>query len=57
MSKKEIGLSKLFKKYLSVRSNKRVKDYLKNFLPEIVYRTMRLEDEPVTRRQVSIWLR
>lgn len=57
MSKKEVGLSKLFKKYLSVCSNRRVRDYLKNFLPEIVYRTMRLEDESVTRKQVSIWLR
>jgi len=27
--------------------------YLKAFLPEMIYRTMRLENEPVTRKMVS----
>jgi len=31
--------------------------YLKSFLPEMIYRTMRLENEPVSRKMISSLLK
>lgn len=51
-------LSQTYQKYLgSKRKKKSLSAYLKGFLPEMIFRTMKLEDEPVTRKMVSSLLK
>jgi hypothetical protein len=46
----------LVKSFLKYRTNKKKKDVLgffRTLIPEIIYRTTKLEGEPVTRRMIS----
>lgn len=43
-----------YKKYRKAgKGRKRALDFLRSFMPEIIFRTTRLEDEPVTRKMVK----
>ncbi|MHB8362662.1 MAG: hypothetical protein ACYDBX_03530 [Patescibacteria group bacterium] len=56
MSKEEN--KKLIKLYQEYRQRKILKEevltFSRNFMPEMIYRTTKLEGEPVTRRMVSL---
>jgi hypothetical protein len=56
MSKEEN--KKLTKLYQEYRQRKILKEevlkFSRNFMPEMIYRTTKLEGEPVTRRMVSL---
>lgn len=51
--RKNKGLVKAFKKYQEHYLNVGKKPDITKFLPEIVYRTMRLEGEKITRKQAQ----
>lgn len=50
---KNQGLVQVFKRYSKRYLSMGKKLNLKKFLPEIVYRTMRLEGEQITRKEVQ----
>ena len=43
---------KIYKKYLSNKKKNSALDFFKSFMPEMIYRTMKLEGEPSTRRRI-----
>lgn len=48
---------KSYKKYLTLKPKKStVVDFWRQFTPEMVFRTMKLEGEPVTRKNIFSWL-
>lgn len=51
--RKNKGLLKAFKRYQERYLNVGKKPDITRFLPEIVYRTMRLEGEKITRKQAQ----
>lgn len=54
ITKKQTKLQKSYKKfYLSGKSKRNLLDFLKFSMPEIVFRTTKLEGERATRRMVS----
>jgi hypothetical protein len=50
---KDKGLVNAFQRYQKRYLSAGKKLNLKKFLPEIVYRTMRLEGEPITRKEAQ----
>jgi len=55
MSKRDkIKLVKAYSKYRSFkRSKSSVLKFFRSFIPEIIFRTTKLEGEPVTRKMIS----
>lgn len=54
MSKREqTKLVKSYKKYRTTKNKKGVLDLFRAFMPEIIFRTTKLEGERVTRKKVS----
>ncbi|MBI4029072.1 MAG: hypothetical protein HY376_01780 [Candidatus Blackburnbacteria bacterium] len=51
--RKDKGLLSAFKRYQKRYASVGKKPNIKKFLPEIVYRTMRLEGEKITKRQAQ----
>ncbi|MDO8498273.1 MAG: hypothetical protein Q7S44_00570 [bacterium] len=54
---KEKGLVKAFKRYRKRYLSVGKKPDIKQFLPEVVYRTMRLEGEKITKKQAQALFR
>lgn len=54
---KDKGLTKAFKRYQKRYLNMGKKPDVKKFLPEILFRTMRLEGEKTTRKQARALFR
>lgn len=42
-----------YKKYRTAKKKKGVLDFFRDFMPEIIFRTTKLEGEPITRKKVS----
>lgn len=54
MTKQQEKLTKAYKKYRTAGVNtKGILGFLRSFIPEMVFRTTRLEGEKVSRRNVS----
>jgi len=54
MSKNQkIKLSKLYKKYAATQKRKTLVGFLTSFMPEVIFRTTRLEGEKVSRNSVK----
>lgn len=53
MGKREqTRLIKSHKKYLTTKNKKNVLDFFRAFMPEIIFRTTKLEGEPITLKKV-----
>ena len=53
-TKQQLRLNASYKKYRKANGSKKsVLGFLRTFMPEIIYRTTRLEGERVTRRMVA----
>lgn len=46
-------LLQAYSKYRTAKRNKTVLEFFRVFIPEIIFRTTKLEGEPVTRKMVS----
>ncbi len=47
-------LNRAYKKYRTVRKKRqKVLDFFRGFMPEMIFRTTRLEGDPVTRKMIS----
>lgn len=54
MGKREqTKLVKSYKKYRATKNKKGVLDFFRVFMPEIIFRTTKLEGEQITRKKVS----
>ena len=54
MSKREqTRLVKSYNKYRTTKNKKGVLDFFRTFMPEIIFRTTKLEGEPITRKKIS----
>lgn len=54
MTKQQERLTKAYRKYREARlSTKSVLGFLRSFMPEMIFRTTRLEGEKISRRAVS----
>lgn len=42
-----------YKKYRTTKNKKNVLDFFRDFMPEIIFRTTKLEGESITRKKVS----
>ena len=52
-TKTQVKLIKFYKRYrVSIRNKRSVLGFLRAFMPEIIYRTTKLEGESVTRKLV-----
>ncbi len=49
---KQTKVQKIYKKYLSSRKENSAANFLKLFMPEMIYRSTKLEGEKITRKQV-----
>lgn len=54
---KNKGLVQAFKKYQKRYLAVGKKPYIAKFLPEVLFRTMRLEDDPITRKEAKALFR
>lgn len=52
-NKQQATLTKAYTKYRTMMKKKNVLDFLRAFMPEIVFRTTKLEGESVTRKMIS----
>ena len=46
-------LVKAYKKYRTAKKKRSVLDFFRTFMPEIIFRTTKLEGENITRKKVS----
>lgn len=46
-------LLKAYSKYRTLKKNKKVLGFFRALIPEIIFRTTKLEGEPITRKMVS----
>jgi hypothetical protein len=46
-----------YKKYRTAKNKKGVLDFFRVFMPEIIFRTTKLEGEPITRKKVSAFFK
>lgn len=54
MSKRdELRLLQAYTKYSTLKKKKSVLEFLRAFMPEIIFRTTRLEGEKVSRKMIS----
>ncbi len=54
MGKREQAkLVKSYKKYRTTKNKKSVLDFFRAFMPEIIFRTTKLEGESITRKKVA----
>jgi len=54
MSKRdELTLFRAYRKYSTFKRKKTVLEFLRAFMPEIIFRTTRLEGEKVSRKMIS----
>jgi hypothetical protein len=54
MGKREQAkLIKLYQKYRTAKKKRNVLDFFRAFMPEIIFRTTKLEGERITRKRVS----
>lgn len=51
--KQQATLVKAYTKYRTMKKKRSVLDFLRAFMPEIIFRTSKLEGEKVTRKMVS----
>ena len=49
----KIKLIKAYTKYRTAKKKRNVLDVFRAFMPEIIFRTTKLEGEPITRKRVS----
>ena len=52
-NKQKTQLTRLYRKYYNSNGKKGVLGFLKSFMPEIIFRTTRLEGERVTRGSIK----
>lgn len=58
MTKREVKLTKAYKKYTkNGQKKKKALNFLRSFMPEMIFRTTRLEGEKITRRSVNTLLK
>ena len=54
MTKQQVRLTKAYRRYRSKKAGKKsVLSFLRSFMPEMIFRTTRLEGEKVSRRSIS----
>lgn len=58
MGKREKArLVQSYKKYCTAKNKKSVLDFFRDFMPEIIFRTTKLEGESITRKKISALFR